>query len=201
MGAIRGLWHWRRNPLCRPTDLAESWVALTGLLLILFLVPLTGLLVGGAAQDAMTRSVRAQNATRYEVTATVVRELGRSPLNVDPERATATDPRSHVVARWTAPDGTGHEGPVLSTLDRPRGGDRFPIWTDAQGRAVARPMDTATATTHAVLAGIGAALGAAALVEGARRLVLWRMVRSRYARWDQEWDRVGPDWGRTGSNS
>ncbi|MCZ9341509.1 hypothetical protein NGM37_27480, partial [Streptomyces sp. TRM76130] len=61
--------------------------------------------------------------------------------------------------------------------------------------------DAATAATHAVLAGTGAALATAALAEGARRLVVWRMVRRRYARWDREWDRAGPDWGRTGTGS
>ena len=46
-----------------------------------------------------------------------------------------------------------------------------------------------------------AALLAAGLIEGVRRLVVWRMVRLRYDRWDQAWDKAGPDWGRTGTGS
>ncbi|WP_190200880.1 Rv1733c family protein [Streptomyces djakartensis] len=201
MRAIRGLWRWRRNPLCRATDLAEAWVALAALVLILLAVPLAGSLVGSAAQDALQRSVREQHQARHEVTATVVRKLDRSPLDADPETSTGRDVRNRVLAHWTAPDGTAHQGAVLASLKDPRQGDRFHIWTDRHGRMVARPLDSTTASTHAVLAGFGAALAAGGLVEGGRRLIVWRMVRRRYARWDQAWDKAGPDWGRTGTGS
>ncbi|MFB6550499.1 hypothetical protein [Streptomyces sp. NPDC056405] len=201
MRAISGLWRWRHNPLCRATDLAEAWVALAGLLLILSVAPLVGARVGGAAQDAMQRSVRDQHESRHRVTATVVRALKRPPVTVDPDGASAGGLRSRVLADWTAPDGSRHEGSVVASIADPGPGDRFAIWTDGQGRTVARPLDSATATTHAVLAGFGAAVVAAALVEAGRRIVVWRMVRRRYARWEREWDRAGPDWGRTGAGS
>ncbi|GAA2589158.1 MULTISPECIES: Rv1733c family protein [Streptomyces] len=201
MRAIRGLWRWRGNPVCRASDLAEAWVALTALLLILSLAPLVGVLVGGAAQHALERSVREQHETRHRVTATVVRALERSPLTVDPEAATGVEPSHRVLADWTAPDGSRHEGPVMVGIDDPGSGDRFAIWTDARGRTVARPLDSETATTHAVLAGIGTAVVVAALVEAVRRTVVWRMVHRRYARLEREWDRAGPDWGRTGAGS
>ncbi|MFF4472710.1 hypothetical protein ACFYZ3_24485 [Streptomyces sp. NPDC001599] len=202
MRAIRGLWRWRGNPLRRGSDLAEAWVALTALLLILSLAPLIGVLVGGAAQNALQRSVREQHESRHRVTATVLRALERSPLAVDPEGASSGEElRSRVLAAWTGPDGSLHEGPVLVGIDRPDGGDRFAMWTDARGREVARPLDAGTATTHAVLAGTGTAVAVAALVEAARRTVVWRMVRRRYARLEQEWERAGPDWGRTGAGS
>lgn len=201
MRAISGLWRWRHNPLCRATDLAEAWVALAGLLLILSLAPLVGARVGGAAQDAMQRSVRDQHESRHRVTATVVRALERPPVSVDPDGVSAGGLRSRVLADWTAPDGSRHEAPVMASIDDPETGDRFAVWTDGQGRTVARPLDSATATTHAVLAGFGAAVVAAALIEAGRRIVVWRMVRRRYARWEREWDRAGPDWGRTGAGS
>jgi hypothetical protein len=199
MRAISGLWRWRHNPLRRTTDLAEAWVALAALLLILLVAPVVGCLTGGLAQDALQESVREQRASRHLVTATVVRKVAGSPMDVDPETSTGRDIRTRVVADWTAPDGTAHHAAVLASLDSPAPGDRFTIWTDRQGRTVARPLDPATASTHAVLAGFGAALLAAGLVEGVRRLVVWRMVRRRYARWDQAWDKTGPDWGRTGT--
>ncbi|WP_217169429.1 hypothetical protein [Streptomyces sp. AC512_CC834] len=201
MRAIRGLWRWRGNPLCRTTDLAEAWVALTALLLIVSVAPLAGVLVGGVAQNALQRSVREQHQTRHRMTATVVRALERSPLTVDPESASGGDLRRRVLAHWTAPDGSRHEGPVMVGIDDPGSGDRFAIWTDARGRAVAHPLDSATATTHAVLAGFGTAVAAGALVEAVRRIAVGRMVRRRYARLEQEWDRAGPDWGRTGAGS
>ncbi|MFF8780508.1 hypothetical protein ACF07W_24835 [Streptomyces sp. NPDC015140] len=200
MRAIRGLWRWRCNPLCRATDLAEAWVALAGLLLILSVAPLLGVLAGGAAQDTLQRSVREQHESRHRVTATVVRPLERSTLSVDPEGA-GESLRSRVLADWTGPDGSRHEGSVTVGIDDPGPGDHFGLWTDERGRAVARPLDGATAATHAVLAGTGAAVAAAGLIEAGRRIAVWRMVRGRYARWEREWERAGPDWGRTGTGS
>ncbi|MCX5337300.1 MULTISPECIES: hypothetical protein [unclassified Streptomyces] len=201
MRAMSGLWRWRHNPLRRATDLAEAWVALAAMVLILVVAPVAGVVVGGLAQDSLQESVRNQRVTRHVVTATVTRKLDRSPLEADPETSTGREMRTRVLADWTAPDGTAQHGTVLANLKEPHQGDHFTIWTDAQGRIVARPLDSATATTHAVLAGFGAALLGIGLVESARRLIVWRMVRRRYARWDQAWDRAGPDWGRTGTGS
>ncbi|MFD0313264.1 Rv1733c family protein [Streptomyces flavalbus] len=200
MRAIGGLWRWRHNPLRRTTDLVESWLALASLLLILVAAPLIGVLLGAAAEGALQRSVREQRAQRHEVTATVVRLLADSALAADPE-TTARDLRSRVLADWTAADGTPRRGPVIARVDDPAPGDRFRLWTDDQGRPAARPLDPETATTHAVLAGFGTALLTACLVEAVRRLVLWRMVRRRYARLDRAWEQAGPDWGRTGTGS
>ncbi|BAC69140.1 hypothetical protein AQJ43_09395 [Streptomyces avermitilis] len=201
MRAIGGLWRWRHNPLRRTTDLIEAWVTLTALLLILVAVPVIGAVVGAVAQDALQQSVRDQHRARHETVATVVKKLNRGPLDPDPETSSARDAHSRVLAAWTGPDGSAHHGAVLADLKTPHRGDHFTLWTDQQGRMVGRPLDTATATTHAMLAGFGAAAMSAGLVEGGRRLIVWRMVRRRYARWDQAWDRAGPDWGRTGAGS
>ncbi|MEU9975326.1 hypothetical protein [Streptomyces sp. NPDC051014] len=201
MRAIRGLWRWRHNPLRRRTDLAEAWVALVTLLLIVVAAPVLGSLVGAAAQNALQRSVRQQHHDRYPVTATVVRRLGGSLVEPDPDAASAHDTRSRVLADWTAPDGTRRHGTALTILKSPHRGDRFGIWTDRHGLLAARPLDSTTATTHAVLAGFGATLLAAGLTETVRRMIVWRMVRRRYARWDQAWERAGPDWGKAGTGS
>ncbi|WP_324787861.1 hypothetical protein [Streptomyces sp. H51] len=201
MRAIGGLLRWRRNPLRRRTDLVEAWVALVALLLMLAVAPLIGTLVGGAAQQTLQRSVREQHRARHLVTATVLRKLDRVPLDTDPETSSARDLRSRVLAEWTGPDGSAHREAAIAGLVSPQAGDRFAIWTDRQGRMVARPLDSAAATTHAVLAGVGAALLTAGVVECARRLIVWRMVRRRYARWDRAWEQAGPDWGRTGTGS
>ncbi|MCF4136589.1 hypothetical protein L1856_06370 [Streptomyces sp. Tue 6430] len=201
MRAIGGLWRWRRNPLRRTTDLVEAWVALTALLLMLLVAPVVGSLVGAVAQDALQRTVRDQRLSRHQVPATVVRELGGSMPESEPESVSGRDGRTRVVADWTAPDGTPHHGTVLAGLTSAHRGDRFFLWIDTRGRPVGRPLDSATATTHAVLAGCGAALLTAGIVEALRRLAVRQLVRRRYARWDQAWDRAGPDWGRTGAGS
>ncbi|MGW0825719.1 Rv1733c family protein [Streptomyces sp. NPDC002845] len=201
MRAIGGLWRWRGNPLRRTTDLLEAWLALAALVLILVAAPLIGAVVGTAVQDALQQSVRQQHQARHLVTATVVRKLDQSPLSPDPEAATGRDRHTRVLADWTAPDGTTHRDTALANLGDPSPGDRFTLWTDRQGNVVGRPLDSATAATHAVLAGFGATAVAAGLVEGGRRLIVRRMVRRRYARLDQAWEKAGPDWGRTGAGS
>lgn len=199
--AIAGLWRWRHNPLRRATDLAEAWVALVALLLIVVVAPLIGVATGTLAQSALMQSVQEQRKDRREVPATVIRKLPQPPLDPDPETSTARDAHSRVVADWKGPDGVKHTGRVLSSLKAPHPGDRFTLWVDATGQVAGRPLDNATATTHAALAGFGTAAAVAGLVEGARRLVVWRMVRRRYDRWDRAWDKAGPDWGRTGTGS
>ncbi|MEU3297216.1 hypothetical protein ABZ722_33385 [Streptomyces longwoodensis] len=201
MRAIGGLWRWRHNPLRRTTDLVEAWVALSALLLVLLAAPVAGCLLGATAQGVLQDAVRRQQSSRHEVTATVVRELDDATLGIDPEAASGRDAHSRVLADWTAPDGTARHGAVIADLGRPRTGDHFRLWTDRRGRVTARPLDPATATTHAVLAGVGGALLTAGTVEAVRRLIVWRLVRRRYARWDQAWSKVGPDWGRTGTGS
>ncbi|MFD9094305.1 hypothetical protein [Streptomyces collinus] len=201
MRAISGLWRWRRNPLRRATDLAEAWLALAALVLVTVAAPVIGSLAGAAAEDSLQRTVREQRHSRHLVTATVVRLLGGAPADADPDTGAAHDSGRRVLADWTAPDGTAHHGAALARLKSPRPGDHFSLWTDPHGRMTTRPLDSPTATTHAVLAGLGAALLTAGLVEAGRRLVVWRMVRRRYARWDQAWDRAGPDWGKAGTGS
>ncbi|MFG2882611.1 hypothetical protein ACGFYV_09895 [Streptomyces sp. NPDC048297] len=200
MRALSGLWRWRGNPLRRGTDVAEAWLALVALLLVVAAAPAVGSLVGTTAQDSLQRAVVGQRHSHHLVTATVVRKLSDALPETDPDTS-AAQIRSRVLADWTAPDGTRQHGPVLASLKSPHQGDHFGLWTDPHGRITTRPLDPATATTHAVLAGIGAALATAALVEAGRRLVVWRMVRRRYARWDQAWDRAGPDWGKAGTGS
>ncbi|MEV0321125.1 hypothetical protein ACIBKX_18125 [Streptomyces sp. NPDC050658] len=201
MRALVGLWRWRHNPLRRKTDLMEAWVALAALLLIAVAAPVTGSVVGGLTRDALLQSVREQRATHHEIAATVVRKVSRPPVDPDPETSSARDAHSRVVANWTAPDGSTRSGTVVADLEKPEPGDRFRIWTDERGQVVGRPLDDVTAATHAALAGFGAAIAVVGIVEGTRRLVVWRMVQRRYDRWDQAWDKAGPDWGRTGTGS
>nr|WP_157167390.1 hypothetical protein [Streptomyces typhae] len=185
----------------RPTDIAEAWTALVALFLILVAAPVTGAVTGLLTHDALQRAVTAQREARHSVTATVLQRHDRPPLDPDPETSSARDAHRRVLASWSAPDGSGHTGTVAVNLKSPHPGDRFRIWTDAEGHVVGRPLDAATATTHAALAGFGAALVCGGLVEGGRRLVVWRLVRRRYARWDQAWNNAGPDWGRAGTGA
>lgn len=202
MRTATGLWRWRHNPLRRATDLFEAWVALVAAVLLVTAAPAVGWITANLTDESLRQSVRMQRQQRHAVTATVLRPAPpHKPAPYDPESSAAGEQRRPVVAKWTAADGSRHTGTVSTVLRTVRPGDTFTIWTDPAGRIVNRPMDAATAGVHAVLAGIGAAFAAAGLVECARRLVVWRLVRRRYARLDRGWAAAGPDWGRTGAGS
>ncbi|MDH6228390.1 hypothetical protein [Streptomyces sp. MJP52] len=202
MGAIRGIWRWRGNPLRRTTDLVEAWAALVALLLMAFGAPLAGLLAGSVAHDALTRTARQQLAVRHRVTATVLdASAAVVPVPAGTRAAEEHDGRRRVLAAWTAPDGTGRRAHTWTNLRDPEPGRRFTVWTDVRGRPVARPLDGGEAALQAGLAGIGAALLTIAIAESARRVTLRRLTLRRHRRLDRAWERAGPDWGRTGTGS
>ncbi|MEU9205677.1 hypothetical protein [Streptomyces sp. NPDC048332] len=200
MRALTGVWRWRHNPLRRATDRREAWVALVALLLLVMVAPALGWLCGSRADDALQASARAQQAERRLTNAVVVRPAARHLVS-DPEISTDRRAQIPVVARWHAPDGTARSATVTTTSRDTAPGARVRIWTDLAGNPAPRPMDAPTAHTHAALAGFGAALMCVLLIEGGRRLIVWRMVQRRYERLDRAWAEAGPDWGRTGTGS
>ncbi|MFD0366793.1 hypothetical protein [Streptomyces sp. NPDC059071] len=201
MRAATGLWRWRHNPLRRTTDLVEAWVALTAALLLCLAVPAAGWAAGVSANTSLQRSVRLQHEERVPTVAQVVRAATERSPERSAELGEEQRLRPAVVANWTAPDGTPRTGTVTTAREHAHPGDVFPLWTDRSGRAVTPPMHPETARAHALIAGLTVALLAGFLVETARRLVVHRLVRRRYARLDRAWAQVGPDWGRTGTGS
>ncbi|MFI6288297.1 hypothetical protein ACIBCM_26715 [Streptomyces sp. NPDC051018] len=201
MRAAAGLWRWRGNPLRRATDLVEAWVALVAALLIVSAAPVIGWITGGLTEESVRQQARAQRQQRLQITATVVGPAPKSPTRMYLPGVPASHERRSVVAAWTAPDGSRHTGRLSSPLARPRAGDTFTVWADRSGRITGRPLDTASVRTHGVLAGVGAGLVSAGLVEGARRLLVRQLVRRRHARLDRAWAAAGPDWGRAGAGS
>ncbi|MFJ7156328.1 hypothetical protein ACIQUQ_15445 [Streptomyces sp. NPDC101118] len=205
MRTAMGVWRWRHNPLRRTTDLIEAWVALAALACFFLLVPAVGTLAGTRVDDVLQQAVRSQHAERTLINAVVTAgssaagaaASGRAADSADPgaRRHAPADP--HVVASWTAPDGSHHTGTVATGTNVPGPGQAVPVWTDDRGRLVGRPLDTTTAATHSALAGLAAAATAAALVATVRRLIVRRLTHRRYARLDRAWAAAGPDWGRT----
>ncbi|WNI19279.1 Rv1733c family protein [Actinacidiphila sp. ITFR-21] len=215
-------WQWRRNSLRRRTDMAEAWLGvLTGLLFCL--VPVFGWWSGQSVDRTLQRVVRVQRAERFLVTATAVspgrsgrsdkaagRAVGgaaRQPSAGAPAMAlaaadvTAQERESNVrgdLLKWTAPDHSVHVTTVSVDLEVWDQG-RILLWTDRAGHLVPPPLDSATATTHSVLAGTAAAASAGGLLLITRQVVMWRLMRRRLDGWEREWARVGQDWGRAGA--
>lgn len=198
-----GVWRWRRNPLRRPTDLFEAWVAFAALVCVLLVAPALGCAAGLKVDGTLQRAARDQRHERYLVPAVVVRPTPGPAAGsaIDPGAGRQAPERTRIVASWTAPDGSSHEGTVPAAEEPPLPGDRFRIWTDIRGRLVGRPLDPSAASFHAGVAGLAAALTAAALAETLRRLVVRRLMHRRYTRLDRAWAAAGPDWGRAGAGS
>ncbi|MEV0239704.1 hypothetical protein AB0I06_07140 [Streptomyces sp. NPDC050674] len=191
--ALRGpgvwLWRWRRNPLKRRADRLEAWVVLGVWLLTVF--------VGAAAGAAVSRSVEdglaQERATWRPVAARLAERAPGAPAGAAPasraERVWAT-------ARWNAPDGSEHSG-LLRVPAGSAAGTPVMVWTDPDGRQVTRPVTVAQARVRAWLTGGAAGVCAAAVPLVAGRALRSRLERRRLDRWDVEWARFGPMWGRT----
>ncbi|WP_329129376.1 hypothetical protein OG552_03165 [Streptomyces sp. NBC_01476] len=189
-------WQWRRNALRRRTDVIETWLGLLTTLLFC-LLPLFGWWVGASVDRTLQRVVRTERSERFLVSATVVpRTSGKQPSGAT---ARPADQRQGDVLRWTAPDHSSHSTTVSVDLEVWHQG-KIQLWTDRSGHLVPPPLDSATAATHSVLAGTAAATSAGGLLLITRQVLMWRLMRRRLVSWEQEWARVGQDWGRAGAD-
>ncbi|MFF4536311.1 hypothetical protein [Streptomyces aureus] len=190
MAAFRGpevlLWRWRRNPLRRRSDVLEAWIMLAAWVFTVLGGAVSGLATAGAVEDTLARE-RAESRTVS------------AQLMEDAPQAGAGEPAGRAVwtkVRWTAPDGTSRSGQVRvlagTTADTP-----VLVWTDAEGSLVTRPVTVAVARLRAALIGLFAGSGVAAVPFAVGRLLRGRLERRRMHRWDEEWERIGPLWGRT----
>jgi hypothetical protein len=192
-------WRWRRNPLRRRTDVVEAWLGVLTTVL-LCTAPVLGWWAGTSVDRGLQRVVRAQHAERTLVPVTVL-PVGEPAATSAATAATsvrAADPRHGERLRWTGPGHSVHTATV-SAYFLVWHADRLLLWTDRAGELAPPPLDTTTATTHAVLAGVATATAAGGLLLLSRQVLTWRLMRRRLDSWEREWARVGQDWGRAGA--
>jgi hypothetical protein len=177
-----------RNPLRRVTDRIETVVVTVLVVAFLVAAPLAALVAGGWAHAAAQRAESGQQATRREVSATLL--PGPSSRAADNSAmVTWAD-----AARWMAPDGR------TTTVDLPIAVETrglpatLPVWTTLNGQLVPPPLNGAQVTWLTVLA---AALG---IITTAVTLFLSSLTarlllnRHRMAAWDADWRTTGPRW-------
>ena len=181
---VRGM-RFDRNPLRRASDRAETVVLI--LLAVLFLVgaPLSALAAGAGIHSVAQRAALAQQASRYQVTARVVREVGPP--------ASGGNLTTEVLAQWTMPDGT-----VVNTeMAAPIGiipGDTRKVWTTRDGRLATQPLSESQVASLTELARVAGAGALALVVALAGLLARWWLTRRRMAAWDADWRTTGPRW-------
>ncbi|MEU5439877.1 Rv1733c family protein [Streptomyces griseofuscus] len=184
MSTTKRLWRWRSNPLRRHEDIVEAWVVLTVWVIVAFAGAVAGLVTARSAEHEFAEQ------RRHAVRAVLVAE---APHGVTADRQ--IDGRVRGSVRWAAPDGIPRSGQTLVDGGL-KAGASVTVWQDDQGRlALSQPTGRAEGHVEAALFGAAAALAVAAPVFGASAFARARLDRRRMARWDQEWDLVGPQWG------
>ncbi|MDF3301508.1 Rv1733c family protein [Streptomyces tropicalis] len=183
----RSLWRWRRNPLRRREDLIEGWVLLAAWTVVAVGGPLAGAASGQATADSLAQ----QRTDRHPVTATFA---GDAQRRVD--RFGSAGDRVLGTVRWTAPDGTGRTGRTLVDGGL-QPGARLVVWVDGHQRITVQPPTPAQATTQAAATGVTAALAVGGIAAGGYYAVHAALDRRRGRAWEAEWEKVGPQWGRT----
>ncbi|MET8765633.1 hypothetical protein [Streptomyces sp. NPDC004658] len=186
MSTTQRLWRWRSNPLRRHEDVVEAWIVLV----VWVLAVLGGALAGLVTARAAEHEYAEQRAHRHAVRAVLVSDAPRD-LTTDG----SPDGRVQGSVRWTAPDGTSRTGHTLVDGGLKAGG-RVTVWQDDRGRLVlSQPTGRAQGHVEAALFGAAAVLAVAVPVFGAGAVARVQLDRRRMTHWDQDWDRVGPQWG------
>ncbi|MEU6773126.1 hypothetical protein [Streptomyces sp. NPDC046759] len=185
---LRG-WRWQRNPLRRRSDVVEAWTVLIVAVLLFVVTPLVGVAAGLRAHDAARSLAASQRAERHEVSAQVI---GDPPERLSSEQVGRARPYRAEV-RWSEPGKAARTAWVRVPAGT-RTGDTVSVWFDARGRGVAPPPDDAAVLQHAVMAGLCAAAGTAAVVLLGHAVERRIALRHRLAEWEREWARTGPRW-------
>ncbi|MFC8358531.1 hypothetical protein ACFUIY_01540 [Streptomyces griseorubiginosus] len=182
------LWRWRRNPLRRRSDRVETWIVLTTWIVALA----GGLLAGKAAGSAMEDDLAHRRAAVHAVSAILTEDADAAPaVTEDGIGATV-----HAKVRWTAPDGSVHNGLARTAPGRAKGSP-VTVWIDRRGDVVRAPLAADQAGLQSALTGVLVAAGTGALSFGCGRLARLRLDRRRMRDWESEWARVAPSGGRT----
>ncbi|QDQ09442.1 hypothetical protein [Streptomyces spectabilis] len=180
---------WRHNPLRRRSDVVEAWI---------FLLAWAAGLAGGTAvgvvgAQAMDDAVERQRAARRPVHA-VLSETAPAGAR-DGDNGSRFD---HVRAavRWADGDGILHDGRA-SVRPGTRKGTTLTLWADAHGRLVSAPISRTDGTTRVMVTGAGVASTTCLVFLAGGRVARLRVEQQATERWGQEWDQLGPQWGRT----
>ncbi|MEV6294928.1 hypothetical protein AB0M41_31875 [Streptomyces sp. NPDC051896] len=190
MSSSKRLWRWRSSPLRRREDVIEAWIVLAVWLVVVICGGVAALVTDRSAEHDFAE----QRTHRHPVSAVLLADA-RHGVTAD----WSTDGRVQGSVRWKAPDGSVRTGRTLVDGGL-KAGARVTVWQDDRGRlSPSQPTGRGEGHVEAALFGAAAALAVAAPVFGAGAVARARLDRRRMARWDQEWDLVGPQWGpRTG---
>ncbi|MFD8588568.1 hypothetical protein ACFV1B_03255 [Streptomyces sp. NPDC059637] len=186
---------WRGNPLRRRSDRVETWVGLVLVAGAAVGAPAVGWGVGDAVHTSLLHTAQQERAERHRVAAVLLEDAPGVSSPADPETADSGVNAPPVLVRWTGRDGVERTARVQVGAGLVAG-DTTAVWVDRGGRVALPPLSRAQAEAYGIVAGIGGAGAAGGLLLTLRWAVHLRFERQRLDAWEQEWRRVGPDWGK-----
>lgn len=174
------------NPLRRTSDRVETWCSRFLLAVLVLGLPVASVSAGLAVHESTMRTVQAQSAERFQVTARVTSAPEAAP-------GSAANEKRKVQLRWIGADGRQHTGTGPVPPDKTTG-STVRIWVDRDGTVLDPPMSPSNANAGGWLIGGMTAAGVYVGHVAARKGVRRALDRRRYAQWEAEWDRVEPLW-------
>ena len=171
-----------RATVARPSDRFQA--ALLVFVILLSAAATAGAVLFGIGLHAgEAADARAQAATRYPVTATL---LADGPLPGTAARGGTPGESGLVAATWVARDGQRHTGNVAAHAGTVAG-NQVEVWLDPAGTPVDRPLTPAAAMIDAVVVATGLWAAVLFLLAGFYRGVVAILDRFRLAGWQREW--------------
>ncbi|MEU8547699.1 hypothetical protein AB0C81_11975 [Streptomyces roseoverticillatus] len=173
-------------PARRPCDRCEREYRACLLVLLAAALACVPYLAARGAYEAQMHTVRAQSATRHQIT---VQAAG------DGYGAVSRAGTRSAPVRWT--DGRGVSR--MDFADVPSGtarGERVRIWVDAAGEPARPPLERGAAEEAAWFTAAMTAVLLVLVFLGARVAVVAVFDRKRYAHWASQWEIVEPQWSR-----
>ncbi|GAB2444279.1 hypothetical protein [Streptomyces incanus] len=187
-------WHWRSNPLRRPTDRLQARLGLGLLLAVLAVAPVAGAVVADLAHRHYADAARHQTLTRHETSATLTEDVPRHPEPGSDEAKLARYPAE---VRFTTPDGRT----ATTRAEVPPGlsaGTPVRIWVTADGEASEPPLTREEVRSRSMGCALLAAVGIALTGAAAHAVTRHAVRRRNLAAWERAWAETAPRWTTPG---
>jgi hypothetical protein len=172
------LWRWRRNPLKRRSDVAEAWIGVTAVAMVLLMVPAVGVVTAGVGE----RSALDQARGLHRTAARLVEYTPATPSRF----SDMADDHARASVRWTAPDGSARTGEATVPAGG-KAGSSTTVWLDDAGRLRPAPPTPAQARAQGAALGVAAGAGMCVLAVGSWWAARVWLDRRRKAQWDRSW--------------
>ena len=177
--ALRGR-RFDRNPLRRASDRLESVVLIALLLAFGVGAPVIAAVGGGIVHRIAERNMVTEQASRYQVTATVLTAAAPTAFGDLPE----------LTGRWTAPDGRVVTGEVYVSPGTSVG-QRIQVWVTRNGQITSAPLLPSQVADQTETAAVLGVAGYALVLASVGLVAREALDRRRLAAWDAEWLATG----------